>query len=597
MDVRPFGGGARLLSVVGRHAGDRFRARAIGAGVLLLLGINLFSVLPQKTITNDEIIQIPAGYTALASRDFRPNNEHPPLAKMWAALPLLFVGAAAPPALANIPPAVTPDERTNRNVRGFWLANSARFETISFWARVPVIILTLALGALIFGYTCHLFGPRAAALATTLFSIEPTVLAHGRVVQTDIPAALAFLGFFVALHAYAVAPTLRRATLLGLACGAAFVTKFSMLALAPILALALLVLWWFAPRRGTPQLRIALGAGLAALVVLLLINAVYLFDRQPLEVADINLIRHTAPTRPDTVIAAIEALSVPMPTSFLIGAYTIFFHNGGGHSAGLLGEYSARGWWYYFPVAFALKTTLPFLLLSLAALGWAGWRLIARREIATLVPLIPFAFYTVSAMNGSINIGIRHLLPAFPFLFILGGATLDRLLRLRCRRALGVAVVVLTLGWMGVEAARAYPHYIPYLNQLARSQPHWHYLSDSNVEWGDDVGALARYLQARGETSVRGALSGGWGTLPLYGIEYLDMAALPPQPLRETRYIAVGASFLNGSTVPGATEGGDAAFQQGRRDLFAAYRGRAPEAVFGHSIYLYRADDAAPAGR
>jgi hypothetical protein len=250
--------------------------------------------------------------------------------------------------------------------------------------------------------------------------------------------------------------------------------------------------------------------------------------------------------------------------------------------------YGSQGWWYYFPVAFALKTTLPFLLVALAALSWAVWRLVARRDLVLLAILVPFGLYTMLSINGKINIGIRHLLPAFPFLFILGGAALDRLLHHRRLGALGPVIVVLALSLMAGEAARAYPDYIPYMNQLASGRPHWWYLSDSNVEWGDDIGALAGYLRAREETRVRGALSGGWSTLPAYGVEFLDVATLPPTSLPETRYIAIGASFLNGSTVPGATEGGDAAFQQARRDFFAEYRDRVPEAVFGGSIYLYR---------
>ncbi len=586
-------GGRPALRAAGRHWIVSHRAETLCAGLLLLMAVNFLTVLPRKTITNDEIIQLPAGYTALKGGDFRPNNEHPPLAKMWAALPLLIAGAEAPPGPEAPPAEDTPDRRTTANVRAFWETNSARFEAISFWARVPMILLTLALGATIFGYTRRLFGPRAAVLATALFSVEPTVLAHGRVVQTDIPAALAFLGFFVALHAYADCPTFRRAALLGLVSAAGFLTKFSMLVLAPVLALALLALWTLAPRRGVWRRQVAAQTAVVALVVLVAINAVYFFDRRPLEAADLNLIAHTASDRAGRVRAAIEALSIPLPTYFVVGAYTIFFHNSGGHSAGLLGMYSAHGWWYYFPVAFALKTSLPFLILALGAVGWALWRLVAGREIRLLAILVPLALYTALAMRSQINIGIRHLLPAFPFLFILGGAALDRLLRPRRTRALRVAAAtaaVVALGWMGGEAARAYPDYIPYMNQLARPRPHWWYLSDSNVEWGDDVGALARYLRARGETSVRGALLGGWGTLELYGIEYLDMADPSAGPLPETRYIAIGASYLNGSTVPGATEGGDAAAQQARRDFFADYRNRVPEVVLGGSIYLYRAE-------
>ena len=587
--------GPHPLVVAGRRAIAGRGAEILCLGLLLLMAVNFLTVLPRKTITTDEIVHIPAGYTNLVSGNFRPNNEHPPLVKLWSALPLLVIGANEPPGVQ----AETPGARTAYYGRQFWEANSARFETLTFWARAPMIVLTLALGGLIFGYTRRLFGPRAAVLAVALFSVEPTVLAHGRVVQTDIAATLAYLSCFVALHAYAAVPGLRRAMLLGLTGGAALVTKFSMLALVPVLAVAALGLWAIAPRRGLRRRQIVAHTGVVAIVALFVINAAYFFRNQPLEAADLRWIAVMAPARDRDVLAGVQRLSNVVPTYYLIGASTIFFHNAGGHGAGLLGTYSARGWWYYFPVAFALKTTLPFLLLTLGALGWALWRLVARREVRLLALLGPFALYTALSMSSRINIGIRHLLPAFPFLFILGGAALDRLLRLRhtggrVPGAVGEVVVVLALCWMAIEAARAYPHYLAYMNGLTWQHPRWYYLSDSNIEWGEDVPELARYLHAHGETSVRGAVAGAWSTLKYYDIEFLDALAPPAAQVPETRYIAIGASFLNGSTVRGAGGDGDRPLEQQRRNFFAEYRARAPEAVFGQSIYLYRAKTKAP---
>lgn len=150
-------------------------------------------------------------------------------------------------------------------------------------------------------------------------------------------------------------------------------------------------------------------------------------------------------------------------------------------------------------------------------------------------------------MTSRINFGIRHFLPAFPFLFILGGAFLDYLIRLHRARRMAIAVVVLSLCWMCAETVRAYPHYMSYMNQLTWQHPRWYYLSDSNIEWGDDVRALAEYLRARDETKVRARLLGGRGILDQYGVKYVDLLPSSPDvPLPETRYVAIGASFLNG---------------------------------------------------
>ena len=206
--------------------------------------------------------------------------------------------------------------------------------------------------------------------------------------------------------------------------------------------------------------------------------------------------------------------------------------------------------------------------------------------------LIPISIYCVLSMTSHINIGVRHFLPVYPFLFSAAGALLDRVLSLRYPRHLAIALVVVSFGWMAAEALRTYPDYIPYMNQLASAHPHWWYLSDSNVEWGDDARALAEYLHAHGENEVRGAVSGGWGSLGLYDIHYYEIFPKPGRVIPETRYVAIGASFLNGSTVAvPADQDGKLVSDEQRVNYLAAYRGRTPEAVFGNSIYLYRVKD------
>ena len=133
--------------------------------------------------------------------------------------------------------------------------------------------------------------------------------------------------------------------------------------------------------------------------------------------------------------------------------------------------YDMKGWWYYFPVAFTLKTTIPFLLLSVAALGWATYEAIRKSEYRLLIPLVPFAIYTVFVMLSPINIGVRYYLPAYSFLFILSAALLDRVVR--TKRHIGIALAVVLFGWMAFETARVYPHHMSYVNQLAWQRPHW----------------------------------------------------------------------------------------------------------------------------
>ncbi len=310
----------RVLEMIKQFVFAR-RAEVVCACLLLLMTINLFAAISRKSITNDEIVHIPAGYYHLVAGDFHLNNEHPPLVKMWAALPLLFIQPEEPPAVKD--PNESFMERTWGFHQRFWLANRARFESITFWTRAMMVPFTLTLGALIFIYARRLFGETAALFAVALYVLEPTVLAHGRVVHTDVPAALAYLLFFFALHSYVDAPTLKRALLLGLACGVGLLTKFSMIVILPVLALAAAALFWRAsferggkrerdtaldvssdkeskapsPLRSAGALHNLLGptrkqflihAVLVAGVILFLVNAMYGFQSPPMEASDVR---------------------------------------------------------------------------------------------------------------------------------------------------------------------------------------------------------------------------------------------------------------------------------------------------------------------
>jgi 4-amino-4-deoxy-L-arabinose transferase-like glycosyltransferase len=454
-----------------------------------------------------------------------------------------------------------------------------------------MIALTVLTGLLVFAFARELFGDTAAVLAVALFSLEPTMLAHGRVVQTDVPAAFGYLLLFYALHRYLRAPSLKRAALLGAAGGVACLAKFSMLLVAPVLGVVFLALWWRALRGGVTYTPLAQACA-AALAALLVINAAYFFDHRPLGFEGVKWLHTGARENGNLVVAAVKAVTYVLPTDFVLGALWQVWHNREGHSASLLGQYSRTGWWYYFPVAFALKATIPFLLLSLSALGWGVRRFLRTRERSLLFVLVPFAVYTCFVLLSRIDIGVRYYLPAYTFLFILGGALLERMWKsrrqmLKTRRA-GAVAAALLLGWMCVEAVRAFPDHMTYMNQLASRAPHWWYLSDSNVEWGDDVRALGEYLHARGETHVRAMTLSGFLTLHHYGVSYLDALAVPKGP--PPRYTAVGASFINGSTVPEHLRGERPATEEERINTFDEYRRRTPEKIFGGSIYLFRED-------
>jgi len=536
---------------------------------LAFMTLNCIFAIEKTSITADEVIHIPAGYYSLTAGEYRMNAEHPPVAKMVAAIPLLFFVPQ------DTGPADAPGNFSERGAHfynHFWDRNRIAFVSIWFWARAAMLIFAIALGALLFVTTRRWFGSTAAVFAILLFSLEPTILGHAKIVHTDIAAAFVYLLFFVVLYAYADRPTLRNATLLGLATGLALATKFSMVVLLPVLAAYFLFHIW---RRGVNS-----HPFLIAILVILIVNGAYRFRNPPLGPDEAWI--HTVARQPQLVVRTIETLSHVLPRDFLFGMYVVSMHNSGGDSSSILGEYDYRGWWYYFPVAYALKTPLPLLVISVAALVWAIWSA-RRKDYACLRALLPLAIYTALVMSSSINIGVRHFLPAIPFLIMLAGAFLARIHERMPKTGLAIAVVA--IGLMSVETARAFPFYLSYMNQLKGNNPGWRYLSDSNVEWGDAVPELVQFLKTKGITRVSGALLGGRLTLHFYGIEFVDLFAPPPLP--ETQYVALGASFLNGSTVAYGDSTNGRGTEQQRVNFFDAYRNLKPIAIFGNSIYLY----------
>jgi hypothetical protein len=562
------------------------RAELLTGALLALMGLQMLAVISRKSIIIDEIVMIPSAYYHLAAGDFQLVTEHPPFSKILAALPMLFVQ----------PNEVRPDQASAAPYSGeakwayqesFWANNAERFESISFWSRVPMILLAVALGVLIFRFARKLFGARAAVLAVALYSLEPTVLAHGRVVQTDIPAAFGYLLFFMALYHFAEKNTWRPAVLLGLAAGLAILAKYSMLLVGPVLAVFFLALFALSWRVPGARSRLLTHMALVMLTILAAINAAYFFQHRQMGDFDARWIQSSFPGYGGTLTNAVRFLAHLLPIDFVLGVLFQFWHNGQGHSASLLGMYSERGWWYYFPVAFALKTTIPFLLLSLVSLGWGVYQCVWNRDRRFMWLLVTFAVYSVFVLFSHINIGVRYLLPAYPWLFILGGALLDQLIKTRRTHRAGALVVLLVLGWMAIETYRAFPDHMVYMNQLASRAPHWWYLSDSNVEWGDDAPALVAFLRERGETRVGDAFLGGFFTLHYYGIERVD-SLFPESQTDPPRYLAIGASYFNGSTIPPGPPGSGRETPQQRANFFEEYKHRKPEAVFGNSIYVFR---------
>src|ERR1041385_1745251 len=318
---------------------ERLKSRRaeIACGALLcVMAVNLIGQILRKNITTDEIVLIPAGYYHLVAQECHLVYEHPPLCKILSAIPLLFIQPNEFDR-SRLAPNEKPIDRAWDYNMSFWNDNRERFETISFWTRLPMIALTLGLGVLIFVFARDLFGAGAALFAVALFSVEPLVLAHGRVVQTDIAAAFGFLLLFYTLRRYVARPDLRRAFWIGVAAALAVLAKFSMLLAGPILAAFFAVRLW----RRRPAIAHMI---VICLTILIVINAAYFFKHRPLDQKEIEAIRQSFPKSSAVLVTATAALSHIVPVEFPLGVLWQLKHSAEGHTAGLLGMYSKTGW-------------------------------------------------------------------------------------------------------------------------------------------------------------------------------------------------------------------------------------------------------------
>ena len=193
------------------------RARRAGLICALLLGImsvQMLAAVSRKSISTDEVVHIPAGYYHLVLGDFQFLNQHPPVSMMIGALPLLFMnpGEMSEAERQKIP---RDDSFVFVLSQSFWMPNNAFYHRVAFWTRIPMIAFTLLFGVVIFLFARRLFGERAGVIAVALFTLEPTVLAHGPLVHTDMTSAFSLLLLAFAVHVYVSGASLRRAALLG----------------------------------------------------------------------------------------------------------------------------------------------------------------------------------------------------------------------------------------------------------------------------------------------------------------------------------------------------------------------------------------------
>ena len=561
--------------------GNRSRvANFIAVGLLGLMCALMVSSARLKSPTMDEQNHIARGYAYLRTGDLRLNLDHPPLVNSLSAAPLLLL----------------PDLKLPTGSPAWEQAHTIVFATQFLWhgdrhadqilllARLPIILLTILLGCFVFRWAKGLHGPLAGLVALGLYVFDPNILAHGRLTTTDL-GVTCFL--FMAVYCFwrwlshrgKSSSAWSRLAAAGLTLGLALVSKYSALLLIPILALIGLVHVLISGRPVQRVRKLVPAVGLVLTLAGLVVWAVYGFEVGPVVEGGIP---------------------VPIPT-YVRGLQGLFRHTGAGHPAFLHGHYFSTERWDYFPVAFAIKTPLPTLILLCLSLGWTVKQRAWRLAYPLLLPVLVYLITVFSSQ--ALNIGYRHILPILPFLFVFASGVARNV---EFRNLPGLTACLLLAAWHLVASIRVYPDYLAYFNELVGGPDNgWRYLVDSNLDWGQDLKGLQEYIALRqdfGELSLA-AQDGerediGEVYLSWFGSTYPDaygydlphrllpsfiyypgqVAGVPFNPLRPAPGVyAISATNLQGVYFSD-------------HDLFAWFRERQPVARIGYSIFIYEVD-------
>jgi 4-amino-4-deoxy-L-arabinose transferase-like glycosyltransferase len=403
-------------------------------------------------------------------------------------------------------------------------------------------------------------------MVTTLYFLSPTVLAHGHLATIDVGCMFSiFLSVFVFQWAYREVAWWR-VGLAGVAWGIALLVKFTAVLLLPVFFFLVASYRWRDWRRAVGEL------ALLSVIAMAVINLVMGF-RGSFELLGAYKFVSSFGQFVTEIIPS--WLPVPLPVDYVMGfdAQTRDVE-AGEFGSYLFGRWSHEGWWFYGLVALAVKEPLPFLAMLAASAWWWRRNSLQREEaLAIVVPLAVLLFFIL--FFNRLNIGVRYLLPVFPFLFLFFGAVWREL---RQRRVQIVAAGILlyyaaTLAWI-------HPAYLSYFNLAVGGPGNGHrVLADSNLDWGQDLYRLKPTLQKLGHHGPIGLLYFGHVHPGLYGIDY---RLVPRKPfdglLAVSVHYLLGAAYL--ATAP------DGRMVPIGRDHLAWLRGREPVARAG-SIWIY----------
>jgi len=507
--------------------------------IILSLALTVFlSILNAKndSLIYDEDAHIPAGYSYLTRFDMRLNPEHPPLLKDLAAIPLLFMKLDF-----NVPQEIWEgDPNTVQWQSGsyFLYSSTNNPDKIIFWSRLPIILIFVLLALFIFKWTWEISSLGAALLAFILFTYDPNILGHNHYVTTDLGIAASTTFVFYYFVKFLKDPIWKNVYWLAGFLALVQLTKFSSVLIFPVFGLILIGYSFVKlarhPQDNTLKFKIKnfgeyLGKFIAAFVISLIVVWIAYFlstfnmpkEKLP-EIANYYFSKNNLQSiYSKKVLFALNDSSFFRPMAvYLFGIMRVFQRVTGGNTTYFMEQVNKIGFYSYFPIVFLIKMTIPTLIFIFSAIGIALYGFFHRfRKIAGVTKINIFSrftnfirthvleslillfisIYLASSISGRLNIGIRHLFPIFPFIFILLSKTIFSFIKklhtpkqVKLAHSIIIALCVILI----LNTLSTYPNYVSYFNAFAGGPKNgYRFVVDSNADWGQDLKRLKNWIQ------------------------------------------------------------------------------------------------------
>lgn len=489
----------------------QFLQRIILFLLFILQAVLLAFAASRQSPTRIEPAFLASGISHWEFGRFELYRVNPPLVRMVAALPVLAVGCQTDWSEFFDGPGARPEYAIGAS---FIEANGARtVDLIKYarWASIPFSIL----GAFVASrWSTELYGPFAGILTTTLFVIEPNLLAHGALITPD--AACTAFGILAGytFWRWLKRPSLTTVIAAGVSLGLALLSKMSWLILLPLWP-ALFVFWrWCGSRMRAPELvtnlnaiglsseqsspvrcRLPGGFQLTAILGLgiYVVNLFYAFDGTGTALKEFDFVStmlsgNEQPGEPGNRFRGswLSELPSPVPKQYLLGFDTQKkdFEEFSGRSY-LRGTWSDHGWWYYYIYGLFVKVPCGVLLIFVLGIlsRWANMAQL-RDEVVLMTPAL--VLLVLVSSQTEFNIHLRYVFPTLGFGLVFLGRAVSVGARWHSPRNL---MIIVSTVWSASSMLYSYPHLISYFNETVGGAKYGHrHLMGSSLDW--DQGTL-----------------------------------------------------------------------------------------------------------